>query len=218
MRRAGWFLLLAGCLSKPPRPDDLGPELPSCTTPTITDTFDDPFAPVCGVGFEDTDVNSITERSGGVLHQRPGANVINDASCTWASFDFSQGTFVHLRRPLSTGGSFTILQFGDETNGVGIEVLDDAEPVLLMFERGLGDPIAMEPYDSSEMQWLRLRPQSGQVSGEYSADGKRWKQLAITTVTPSPTDVVTVSLNAGIYNPLADPGDAEFDNFNVCPP
>ena len=212
-------MLLAGCLSKPPRPEDVGPASPTCTTPTITDNFDDPFPPmVCGFGFEDTDVASTIERSGGVLHQRPGANVINDASCTWASFDFTEGTFVHLIRPLSTGGSFTILQWGTDTNGVGIEVLDESEPVLMMFERGDGDPIATEPYDAAAMQWLRLRPESGFVAGEYSADGKRWKQLALTTLNPAPTEVVTVSLNAGIYNPLADPGEAEFDNFNVCPP
>jgi hypothetical protein len=37
-----------------------------------------------GVGFEDGNADSTIERGGGVLRQAPGANVINDASCTWA--------------------------------------------------------------------------------------------------------------------------------------
>lgn len=213
MRWAAVFLL-AGCLTRPPRPDEASG--PACTTPTIRDTFDDPFAPVCGVGFQDGNGDSTIERGGGVLRQAPGAGVINDASCTWASFDFDQGTFVQLLKPLRTGGTYTILQAEVGGAAVGIEVLDDSGPVLLMFDTAQDDLIVELDYDK-DMEWLRLRPDGGQITGEYSQNGEDWVFLGTSAVTPAPTTEVSVSLNAGIYNPLADPGVAEFDNFNVCP-
>ncbi len=217
MRRAALFLLLAGCLSTPPRPGDGTPVDPTvCSTPSIKDDFEGPSPNPCGQGFEDGNATSMIERRG-VLRMRPAANMINDASCTWNGFSFAKGTFVELLRPLDTGGSYTILQVEMTGGAVGISVLDEAGPLLQMSEPGFDSPIASIPYDRSEMRWLRLRPSSGRIAGEYSKDGEGWIELATTSVTEPPTENVEVSLNAGTYNPIAMPGVAEFDNFNVCP-
>lgn len=217
---AAGVIISAGCFSKPERPGastDGAPlvDAPPCVAPTISDNFDDSFAPPCGVGFGGGGGGGSESRGGGVLHMVPSPGVVSDGSCTWASFDFTDGAFVELRRPVNPGGSFTVLQVTVGAESVGIGVENDVETNLVAFETA--GQLASTPYDPVAMRWLRVRPAAAQVALDYSADGRSWTAFAVTVVTQAPTTTIEVSLNGGIYNPVADPGEAEFDNFDVCP-
>jgi hypothetical protein len=183
----------------------------------VVDNFDDVFAPVCGVGFEDGNGDSTITRGGGVLRESPAANVVNDASCSWPSIAFGDGVFVQVRKSLNEGGSYTLFQLTINGEHVGIGVANDNQADLQLFDfrQGANGVVASLPYDNAAMQWLRLRPAGG-IAADYSNDGRSWVNLGETTIS-APADV-EVSLNAGVFVALADPGIAEFDNFNACPP
>ncbi len=102
------------------------------------------------------------------------ANLVNDASCTW-TMGFEDGAFVEVRRSLGPGGTFTILQVNIGDLRVGVQVIDETTAILEMFDTILpAETVVQLPYDSQQMRWWRLRPESGQVIGEYSRDGKAW--------------------------------------------
>jgi hypothetical protein len=213
-------MIAAGCLSKPAPPsassdaagDPDGNSGPACINPAVKDDFDDTFKPPCGAGFEDGDGSSTISRDTGSLRQTPATNKVSAASCSWQML-FDEGAFVEVRKTLDTGGSFTILQVSNGDLSVGIQVLDETAPILMMFDTVRSESIAELPYKKNQMRWWRLRPEAGLVIGEYSANGRAWTQLGA-SITPAPTTAMLVSLNAGVYRELAKPGVAE---FNVCP-
>ena len=71
------------------------------------------------------------------------------------------------------------------------------------------------PYDAARHRWLRLREQGGTLFWETSPQGTEWEVLM--SRTPPPVAVTTVHLffGAGTSGPVAAPGVAVFDNFNV---
>ena len=73
-------------------------------------------------------------------------------------------------------------------------------------------------YMPAMMRWVRLRPIDGSgIVAEFSSDAKVWTALGVVTGTPPP--MVRASLGAGTYQFTSTiPGEALFDNFDVCPP
>jgi hypothetical protein len=212
-------LLIAGCFSKPPRPEGDDAKTSdgnaACSSPPIKDDFEVVAATPCGAGFGGGNAGASIERDSGVLEMTVVAGVANDASCSW-NMSFAEGAFAQVVDHTGPGGTFTILQVSIGDLRVGISVIDEATAILNMFDTVLAQDIVQVPYDNNEMAWWRLRPEGGLVLGEYSADGKVWNRLGAST-SPAPVDT-QVSLNAGAYLALPGEGRARFDNFNVCAP
>jgi hypothetical protein len=70
------------------------------------------------------------------------------------------------------------------------------------------------PYDEREHRWLRLRERSGFTYWETSPDGSEWNTLA-RAANPITLTAVILAIGAGTYLPVAYPGFAVLDNFNV---
>jgi len=87
--------------------------------------------------------------------------------------------------------------------------LTDANHVQLDMPPGLYDPVA----DA----WWRLREDGGTVRFDTSPDGIAWAPRA-QIPDPFPLDNLRVSLGAGAYFAIANPGQARFHCFNVPPP
>ena len=80
--------------------------------------------------------------------------------------------------------------------------------------------LATVPYDPAEHRWLRLRDQAEVLYWEVSADGCEWVTLArngnpLGSQPGGPASAVTLELGAGVYQALASPGVAIFDNVNT---
>jgi len=107
---------------------------------------------------------------------------------------------------------------------VYIDPTDAAEPINLILEGGgfqLGKTSDMtslgKAYDSVDDRWWRLREAADRLHFETSPDGKVWADLG-SIPDPEPLDAVRIRFGAGTYMPLANPGQARFDCYNVPPP
>jgi glucose/arabinose dehydrogenase len=71
-------------------------------------------------------------------------------------------------------------------------------------------------YKPATMKWWRIREANGVIYLETSADGKSWTQRRSFN---KAFDIskLKVILQAGTYEPVANPGTAIFDNLNVAP-
>jgi hypothetical protein len=181
-----------------------------CTNALYSDDFAPAGAP-CGGGFPGGNATGSCFTRDGALTMAPQLGDGNDCSCTTPSFSFSNGIFVEVQQILGSGGTFTILQI--DTPSVAINVNHDGGPVLHMDEAG--QRLSQATYNAETMRWWRLRPEGGNVVGEYSKDGKAWVALA-TTSAAAPASV-QASINAGTYG-TSTPMTATFDNLGTCPP
>ncbi len=87
---------------------------------------------------------------------------------------------------------------------------------------GLGSVLAEAPYDVRRHRWLRIRHLSNTLNGptgtlfwEVSPDGAEWTTLASSGPQFAIT-ALTLSMGAGTAGPVAEPGFAVLDNFNVA--
>jgi hypothetical protein len=74
--------------------------------------------------------------------------------------------------------------------------------------------LAQLPYDPVRHRWLRLREWLGVLYWETSPDGCAWEVLA-SKAPPVALTAVTLDIGAGTWAPVASPGVAVLDNFNV---
>lgn len=210
------FALLAGCLSKPQRPLGDAPEpddattVTGCTPSAFRDDYETGTAP-CGIGFSGAAGSCVMERSNGVLTMTPGAGSGNDCSCTSQEFLFADGIFVEVVTSTGPNDTFTILQIDDPP--VAITVIDDGSAELNIAEAGT--VLTALPYNPVTMRWWRLRPDGGNVVGEYSANGTTWNRLAATTAAAAMR--ASASVNSGSFGSV-QPMTATFDNLGTCPP
>jgi hypothetical protein len=70
------------------------------------------------------------------------------------------------------------------------------------------------PYDPALHRWLRIREADSTTFWEVSADATNWTLLTSRT-DPFSLSAVRVEFTVGMFNALASPGVAIFDNFNV---
>jgi hypothetical protein len=75
--------------------------------------------------------------------------------------------------------------------------------------------VATVPYDAARHRWLRLREQGGTLFWETSPQGTEWTVLASRTPPPVVLTALFLVTGAGTSGPVAAPGVAVFDNFNV---
>jgi hypothetical protein len=80
--------------------------------------------------------------------------------------------------------------------------------------------LASVPYDPEQHRWLRLRDHAETLYWEVSADGCDWVTLArngnpLGSQPGGPASAVTLEFGAGVYQALASPGVAIFDNVNT---
>jgi hypothetical protein len=211
--RAAVLALLAGCLSKPPRPDvDPVPDggVVGCMASAFRDDFETGTEP-CGVAFPDEAGTCVMKRSNGVLTMTPGPGDGNDCSCTSPDFLFADGIFVEVIDSTGQGDTYTIMQLTDPP--VSISVIDGGTVELHMAVDGT--VIAALPYNGTTQRWWRLRPEGGAIVGEFSETGTSWTHLATATVAPPMR--TQVSLNSGSFGTV-QPMTATFDNLGTCPP
>jgi hypothetical protein len=73
------------------------------------------------------------------------------------------------------------------------------------------------PYDPTQDVWWSLRESGGQLYFETSADGSHWK---IRGQGPDPfsLDAVIITIGAGVWKSVANPGQAHFACYNVSAP
>jgi hypothetical protein len=79
----------------------------------------------------------------------------------------------------------------------------------------MATPLVSVTYDPVAMRWLRLRPTSQGVEGDYSADGVHWTVLA--TNTGAAPAMIKLDFGAGTDVGETLAGHATFQNLNVCP-
>jgi hypothetical protein len=73
------------------------------------------------------------------------------------------------------------------------------------------------PFDPALDVWWRLSEFDGVTTFDTSPDGVTWREL-MRMPTPLLFDHVIVSIGAGVYQPVASPGQARFRCYNVPPP
>ena len=99
-------------------------------------------------------------------------------------------------------------------------------PSVLLIQEGTGFQIGddsggmvgvPDPYDPVADAWWRLRGDPGVLHFDTSPDGIAWRTRADLSIS-FPLDHQQVTLGAGVYKPLPNPGRATFRCFNQPPP
>ncbi len=81
---------------------------------------------------------------------------------------------------------------------------------------GTPTTVTQRSYSSSSDRYWRIRESGGRLYFETSPDGQTWNPLG-DVANPWPMTAVYIGIQAGTWDPVADPGTATVDNFNLVP-
>jgi len=156
--------------------------------------------------------NASIAESSGLLTITPNANAAGAlGQCSRSVMFDGPGVFVEVVAVLTSPMSITTL----EVQGGGNYNLVVRDGNLLAQDVGSAGTIASAPYVPSAMRWLRIRPVTGMVLFEYSADASAWVRFAMTTHTAP--EMVTAVVLGGEGSAAPSPGVAQFAHLGVCP-
>ncbi|MBA3455570.1 MAG: hypothetical protein H0T42_20925 [Deltaproteobacteria bacterium] len=163
--------------------------------------------------------------TGGQLVASVPANAPSSEYClafTTARFQLTCDAFtVHV--PETTTpilGVQTVIYLGSPTDSVNL--LLDTGAFILGMNTDFGTSVTLQgEYDPVADAWWRVgAEESTEASTVYldtSADGTTWKRRG-SLLLPFSLDDIQIGIGAGTYAPVANPGVARFDCFNVPPP
>jgi hypothetical protein len=154
----------------------------------------------------------------GRVEIRPLGNQATPVYLTYASFTTYDLTSSEVRvevvRPLvahANAATYLAAIAGSDSVAIGISNGRVGASYTLS---GTHTVVGEAPYDETRHRWVRLREQGGTLYWETSPQGTEWTVLASRTP-PITLTAVWLSFGAGTSAPLAAPGVAVFDNFNV---
>jgi hypothetical protein len=190
---------------------------PTCYPAGLIDAFDGTSVNTSLWGTQGAD--SIISVHGGMLHFAPQA---------MANFGQWAGVVTHSRYDvrdcsvwievpsLVTGGADggTYFQLWHHDGRVRVAV--NSGMASFAVEAGGSSDEQEEAYDSVAHRWWRFREDAGTIHIETAPDGRNW---TVRNSASSPAFVDDVAIGLGVTPPqmTANPGEAQFDNFDVEP-
>ncbi len=196
-----------------PRPDAAGPQVnqTTCTPPGTACAF--PGGLPCSCWGTRSFTNAGIGESNGRLTISPNANTAGaQGSCLRSAVPFeAPGVIAEISAVVRGAQGLTAVQLGATPNVYTLSVRDG----VLVMEDGDGT-VASVGYDAVAMRWWRIRPVGAQVIYETAADGKTWTTRGTSNRPASASYEVRVI--GGTIGPQSDPGTAQIEGINVCPP
>jgi len=126
--------------------------------------------------------------------------------------------FVHLPEvTTATFGAQTGLYVTDWANGHGINFLLDNGGFAVGIDQDPETIVISNGYSATADAWWRVRGEAGHLYFDTSPDGVAWSER-LDEPYPYSLGDVGVTLGAGTYAPVANPGVARFRCFNSPPP
>lgn len=190
---------------------------PLCFPTDLLDPFDGSF--VNTTLWRLQGATSIISVHSGMLHFAPQAQVSLDqwaGVVTRATYDV-RDCQVWIEVPsLVNGGSpgSTYFQLHHADGSVAIAV-HDGTAAFRVNEGGNQDE-TLASYDSAAHRWWRIREDSGTIYLETAPDGQTWT-VQNSATSPSYVDDVVVGIGVVPPEQAVNPGEAQFDNFDVEP-
>lgn len=185
------------------------------TYPAVS-SFKDDFTTGFGASWNTYGSTCISESNGDLLAQ-PTPDASNDFCHVWTA------AFYHLTCDSLT---FKVAEATDDVLGAQTFVYIDTPSGMLMlikesagFQLGAPDdsgvaPLSLGPYNAAQDVWWRLRETDGRLYFETSADGVTWNMRG-SEPDPVSLDKVRIAIGAGVYKPVAMPGQARFRCYNL---
>jgi hypothetical protein len=125
--------------------------------------------------------------------------------------------FVHVAEATTaTFGAQTALYVSDYRNSHEINFLLDNGGFAVGIDTDPATIVVSNGYDATADAWWRVRGEGGHLYFDTSPDGASWA-VRLDEPYPYSLDEVGVTLGAGTYAPVANPGVARFRNFNLPP-
>ena len=189
-----------------------GPSQPQCVSSGIMDTFQG-NTPCSPWATSDSSGAQTTQNGGKLRIAGPTAatsathgGCIQIGLAAWGP----EGVFVNVDQTMA--GGYTALAAYVASGTSSTIVVENGNIIL----RVPGGALAVSKvYEPTEMRWWRLRPVTGGIVGETSADALTWNMIG--TIPGTPPAMIRIDLSAGTTGIVTGAGTAVFDNLNVCP-